>query len=496
VASHEEFERERLELDTLLKSGLFNRAPNLALLLTYVCTRYFEHQTEQIKEYNIAVEALGRSSEFEPKTDAIVRVEAHRLRKRLKEFYRADGAAHNVQIEIPPGQYAPRFRILETAPAAPVPSAALEAPAAVQASRPKHLLRRWIALAALLLLSVVVPNVRLSGGRTRLSPPESLAVAPGATIRIACGLEDGSYIDQFSNTWSKDSFFQGGTAVHDNSHFIRGTRDQSLYNRRREGNFFYGIPLTPGVYELRLHFAETVYGPDNPGGGGESSRVFSVAINGRQALPWFDVIADTEASTADIRVFKDVSPAADGRLHLQFTPISNMPILSGIEIAPGLKGRMRPIRMVAQGHGYTDKEGRYWEPDRYALGGQLVSRNEPVSGAPDPNLFRGERFGNISYVVPVAEGRYRVTLYFAETWFGPGNAGRGPGLGDRVFDILCNGVAVRRNFDIFKEARGSHRAVTLEIPGVVPNHQGKIVISLPPAHNYACIDAVEVIEEP
>ena len=495
-----EFEHERLELEALLQSGIFHRAPNLALLLSYVCTRYFERATDQIKEYNIAVEALGRAPEFEPKTDAIVRVEAHRLRKRLKEFYQADGAGHTVHIEIPPGQYAPRFVTLEKPPEEPaarreVPSPEKEAPVVVRPVRSKHALRRWIALAAVLLLTVMTPNVRLSGGRTRMSFPEPMAVAPGTTIRIACGLESGVYIDQFSNVWSKDSYFQGGTAVHDTPRFVRGTRDQSLYSRRREGAFRYDIPLKPGVYELRLHFAETVYGPDNPGGGGESSRVFSIAANGRQLLSWFDVVADSEAGTVDIRVFKDISPAADGQLHLQFSPMSNMPILNGIELTPGMPGRMRPIRMVAQGHGYTDKQGRYWEPDRYASGGQLVARNEAVSGTPDPELYRGERFGNVSYVVPVAEGRYRVTLYFAETWFGPGKAGRGPGIGDRVFDILANGVAVRRDFDIFKEAGGSNRATTLDIPDVAPNHQGKIVISLSPARNYACINAVEVVDE-
>jgi len=499
VGPQGEFERERLELENLLKSGVFHRAPNLALLLGYVCTKYFERATDQIKEYNIAVEALGRSPDFEPKTDAIVRVEAHRLRKRLKEFYRTTGAGHAIHIEIPPGQYAPRFARLEKPPEAAVPLQEIapqpEKEPPLARTGAQHQLRRWIALAAVLVLSVMAPNVRLNGGRSRMPLPEPLAVAPGAGIRIACGLESGVYIDQFSNVWSKDAFFQGGIAVHQSPHFIRGTRDQNLYSRRREGAFRYDIPLNPGVYELRLHFAETVYGPDNPGGGGESSRVFAVAMNGRPVLPWFDVVADSEASTADIRVFKDVSPASDGHLHLQFSPLSNMPMLSGIELTPGVAGRMRPIRMVAQGHGYTDKQGRYWEPDRYASGGQLITRNEPVSGTSDPDLYRGERFGNVSYVVPVAEGRYRVTLHFAETWFGPGKGGRGPGIGARVFDILCNGVAVRRNFDIFKEAGGSNRAMTLEIPDVVPDHQGKIVIALPPAHNYACINAVEVVDE-
>src|SRR5213080_4721584 len=115
-----DFRQQRHELDALLASGIFSRAPNLAQLLTYVCAKYFEGSAEQIKEYNIAVDALGRPADFDQKRDSIVRVEAHRLRKRLREYYDAEGAAHALHIDIPPGQYAPRF-IPGAAPAAMSP---------------------------------------------------------------------------------------------------------------------------------------------------------------------------------------------------------------------------------------------------------------------------------------------------------------------------------------------------------------------------------------
>src|SRR6266567_3156162 len=104
-----DFRQERHELDSILASGILNRAPNLAQVLTYVCAKYFEGAAEQIKEYNIAVEAFGRPADFDQKHDSIVRVEAYRLRKRLREYYQADGADHALRIEIPSGQYAPVF---------------------------------------------------------------------------------------------------------------------------------------------------------------------------------------------------------------------------------------------------------------------------------------------------------------------------------------------------------------------------------------------------
>jgi Malectin domain len=504
---------ERLELAALLASGIFGRAPNLALVLNYICTKYFDGAAEQIKEYNIAVEALGRPADFDQRSDSIVRVEAHRLRKRLREYYEGDGASHAVQIEIPSGQYAPRFIsreqpvLIEQKESTPE-QVATQVATSVEATIPGELTpapqpRRitskpllWFSTVAVVVIITVTVVWRHSGTAKAGAGPPLAGVpiaAQGDVIRIRCGLERNSYIDRLGNNWLGDTFFRSGMAVDATDHAIQGTRDAELYRTRREGAFRYDIPLKPGVYEMRLHFAETVYGDDNPAGGGETSRVFTVRINGKEALSNFDVVADGGASAADIKVFKDITPAADGKLHLQFEPVSNQPILNAIEIAPGISGHMRPVRMVAQDHGYTDKNGHYWEPDRYVRGGQLVVRHETVSG-PDPDLYRGERFGNITYTIPVADGRYAITLYFAETWFGPGKAGGGPGPGSRVFDILCNGVAVKRNFDIFKEAGGGDRAVTLPIPDVAANHQGKIVISLVPATNYASINAIEVLD--
>src|SRR5579884_3012778 len=104
-----EFQQERAELDALLQSGVFSRAPHLVSFLTYVCQRYFEGRSDQIKEYTIGVEALGRTAGFDPKKDSIVRVEAHRLRKRLISYYSNGGASHDVRIVIPSGQYVPEF---------------------------------------------------------------------------------------------------------------------------------------------------------------------------------------------------------------------------------------------------------------------------------------------------------------------------------------------------------------------------------------------------
>ena len=522
-------QQEKHELDAILASGIFSRAPNLAQLLTYVCTKYFEGAAEQIKEYNIAVEALGRPADFDQKRDSIVRVEAHRLRKRLREYYEADGADHAIRIEIPPGQYAPKF----LPRGAPVPSLSTDTLVVIQANAvqadvvqsvrpaievsnlppsavpvgdppPVKSGRRWRNAtlgAVLLLLSgagaiAVWRSPERETAKAGPNPPAVIAapVVNPLEIRILAGHQGSDYTDRLGRVWQSDRYFQGGSVFESADHPIFGTREPRIYQSRREGTFAYDIPLPAGVYELRLHFAETLYGENNVAGGGESSRVFNVWVNGKEALHEFDVIAEAGPSTADVRAFKDVSPAADGKLHLKFEPFTNPPLLSAIEIVPGAKGKLRPIRLLALDRVYVDKQGRVWEPDRYARGGMLVARTKPVIGAADPELFRGERFGNLRYVIPVPPGRYGVTFYFAEAWFGP-KTPAGGGVGSRVFDILCNGVALRRSFDVFKEAHGAGRSVTWSAHGLEPDTQGKLNIALTPLRNYASVNALEVVDE-
>jgi hypothetical protein len=103
------FEAERAELDSVLNSETFGRGNNLAKILSFVCEKYFQGCTGEVKEYDIAVHALGRSKDFDPQIDAIVRVTAHALRKRLEQYYRTEGLEHSVHIYVPPGHYVPKF---------------------------------------------------------------------------------------------------------------------------------------------------------------------------------------------------------------------------------------------------------------------------------------------------------------------------------------------------------------------------------------------------
>ena len=109
AAENISLELQRAELEAVLRSELFSRAPTLAHLLSYLCEKTFAGESGQIKEYSIAVDVFGRRDSFDQDVDSIVRVQANRLRKRLAEYYAAEGATHRVQICVPVGQYVPQF---------------------------------------------------------------------------------------------------------------------------------------------------------------------------------------------------------------------------------------------------------------------------------------------------------------------------------------------------------------------------------------------------
>jgi hypothetical protein len=100
----------RAALARLVASPQLSSAPRLAAFLEFVVDRTLAGHAKSLKAYTIAIGALGRSQDFDPATDAIVRVEAGRLRRALARYYGADGVADAVIITLPRGGYVPSFR--------------------------------------------------------------------------------------------------------------------------------------------------------------------------------------------------------------------------------------------------------------------------------------------------------------------------------------------------------------------------------------------------
>jgi hypothetical protein len=97
------------QIDTLIASDELCGADSLCKLLRYLANHTLEFPEEPLKEYKIGTEVLGRSSDFEPQLDSIVRVQAGRLRSRLAKYYETEGVNDPIVVELPKGSYVLSF---------------------------------------------------------------------------------------------------------------------------------------------------------------------------------------------------------------------------------------------------------------------------------------------------------------------------------------------------------------------------------------------------
>jgi hypothetical protein len=509
------WEAERSELQAVLQSNLFTRSPTLTHLLSYLCEKTFAGESAEIKEYSVGLDVFDRRDSFDQDTDSIVRVQANRLRKRLSEYYASEGADHPVHITIPLGQYIPVFKTMADGDPAdasrtgrpPTPDHTREA--GWRPSR-QHI---WVLATAVIVVVVGLALAFLSRNQSKQQPVIRSSNSPQASAEPAVGLPVGEeirilagasrrYVDHAGKLWSPDSYFSGGDSVQSAVQHIWRTQDPIIYRSSRQGDFTYNIPLKPGTYELRLHFAETFYGPENAGGGGEGSRIMAVLANGRPLLQEFDVLADSGGDrTAEVKVFPDISPTPDGQLHLRFSSVKgDSAMLSAIEILPGIRGQVRPVRIVARDVPYYSNDSHWWSPDVYFKGGQLSTTQEPTIGTDDPEFYETERWGHFSYAIPVPPGKYSVTLHFIEHRAAAEAARKSvsdrnsSAAEGRVFNVFCNGKTILPDLNILEQA-GENRPLVRRIKGLEPNAQGKLLLEFVPVSRYATVSAIEVVPD-
>jgi hypothetical protein len=485
---------ERQELERAI--GLLGRSTRHARLLDYLGAKYFQQQEAHLTEFNIATEVFGRSAtRFDATQDAVVRVEAHRLRKKLRDIYEKDLRPQGLQISLPAGTYVPKFSLAPEPLATTLEQVTSEA---VGWRRfPKWPLYLFVLVAAgVALVSLMInresQDVPGSTPLAQAAPSESpSAAASGANseLHIMAGYSGSEVIDNSGVRWTPDRYFVGGGQWSRDPGFVRGTSRPFLFTNWRTGEFGYDIPMESGNYELRLFFVSSLNIGD------EKLSGFNVALNGKPLLNAFDVpMSANGADVAEEQVFRDITPGEDGFVRLWFSNQVGSPMLNGLELTPGTPGKLKPIRIITQATSFVDHNGQRWRADDYFQNGITTKARRKVTGTHDPELFSAERFGHFSYAIPVdRRGRYTVVLHFAEFYYGPHLPGGG-GAGSRVFHVFCNGQTLLRNFDMYKEA-GSLRLITKTFPDIEPSAQGKINLTFEPVVNNATVSAIEVIEE-
>ncbi|PTE09745.1 tetratricopeptide repeat protein [Mesorhizobium helmanticense] len=184
----------RETLERLLASETFGRSERARKLLRYLVEREQAGEADKLKGFSIAMDVFGKDGDFDPSTDAVVRVQAGRLRELLQHYFANEGIAEPVRIAIPRGGYVPSYELnairlpvepetaehVETVATVPEPlegAGMVARPASFMSSvvpEPGHALRRhlqffWAAMAlVIVMLGVLIlrqgSSALLAGG--------------------------------------------------------------------------------------------------------------------------------------------------------------------------------------------------------------------------------------------------------------------------------------------------------------------------------------------
>lgn len=106
-------------MDRLLQSRWLRESAQLCALLRHIVEETLAGRPDGLKEYMLGREVFHRPGTYDPRNDAIVRVQASLLRKRLDFYYQHEGLNSSLRIELPRGGYVPSFR--DVSPPEPCP---------------------------------------------------------------------------------------------------------------------------------------------------------------------------------------------------------------------------------------------------------------------------------------------------------------------------------------------------------------------------------------
>lgn len=99
----------RATLERILGSAQFRNSDRMRRFLRVTVERTLDGATQQLKEFSIGRDVFDRGEDYDPRTDSIVRVEARRLRRKLRLYYDGEGLLDPVIFEYHPGKYVPAF---------------------------------------------------------------------------------------------------------------------------------------------------------------------------------------------------------------------------------------------------------------------------------------------------------------------------------------------------------------------------------------------------
>lgn len=224
------------QVERIAESPLLQNSEALSKLLRYLAHQSLESPNNHVKEYQIATEVLGRSVEFDPQTDASVRVQIGRLRSRLAEYYKSFGAEDSILITLPKGGHSLSFGFKEL-PKGPISKTESGAEAVSDSNSQRHS-KRTIVLVALITAAITSCSLLLIrplwNGHSVIKQPEP------ATVPKALGI-----------FWAPFLRSSGGPfVIYSNARFVGNPLSGMRYFNAAHDTNQHATPYYTGVGEV------------------------------------------------------------------------------------------------------------------------------------------------------------------------------------------------------------------------------------------------------
>lgn len=117
-----EVEPSHAQIQRILQSKAFRTSEVQRSLLTYLAGKSLTGAADGLKEYTVGLDVFAKPASFDPRQESAVRMHIARLRQKLAEYYRTEGASDDVIVDLPKGGFKMTF---EPRPVGTQPSPAM-----------------------------------------------------------------------------------------------------------------------------------------------------------------------------------------------------------------------------------------------------------------------------------------------------------------------------------------------------------------------------------
>jgi hypothetical protein len=218
-------------------------------LLKFLAERSLSGDADQLKEYTIAIDGLGKPDSYDPRHNSAVRIQVGRLRQKLGEYYRTEGKEDDVVIDLPKGCFQLTCTSRRGFPAAALESSPSEYVLPPQAEEMDGGISWWgpavfmIVAAMVALLSMTYLVVRLSSVST---------------------FNSGNWNEDFEKLWRPfvGSALPSIVAIEDPL-FVQMASNPGIYYRDRSLNQWEDVPKSAGVTALRSTYGSNSLQPSH-----------------------------------------------------------------------------------------------------------------------------------------------------------------------------------------------------------------------------------------